>query len=74
MITLFLGVALLAVGVYIAWTYVDTMMSFDDKKEEKEVKETLPVENYEVEKSPIIKPKSKKRPSRRKSQNKPKSE
>jgi hypothetical protein len=71
MITLFLGVALLAVGVYIAWTYVDTMMSFDDKKEEKE---TLPVENYEVEKSPILKPKSKKRPSRRKSQNKQKSE
>lgn len=74
MITLFLGVALLAVGVYIAWTYVDTMMSFDDKKEEKEVKEILPVENYEVEKSPILKPKSKKRPSRRKSQNKQKSE
>jgi hypothetical protein len=71
MITLFLGVALLAVGVYIAWTYVDTMMSFDDKKEEKE---TLPVENYEVEKSPIIKPKSKKRPSRRKPQSKQKSE
>jgi hypothetical protein len=74
MITLFLGVALLAVGVYIAWTYVDTMMSFDDKKEEKEVKETLPVENYEVEKPTVEKSKSKKRPSRRKSQNKQKSE
>jgi uncharacterized membrane protein SpoIIM required for sporulation len=73
MITLFLGVALLAVGVFIAWTYIDTMMSFDDKEDKKEVKETLPIENYEVEKPIVEKLKSKKHPSRRKPQNKQKS-
>ena len=65
-------VVLLVVGTGIAaWLYIDKIMDFDD---EEETKETLPIENYEVEKSPIVKPKSKKRPSRRKSQNKSKSE
>jgi hypothetical protein len=74
MITLLVVVALVAVGIFIAWTYINTMVSFDDKKDKKEVKETLPVENYEVEKPTVEKSKSKKRPSRRKSQNKQKSE
>ena len=62
MITLFLGVALLAVGVYIAWTYVDTMMSCDGKEDKKEEKETLPVENYEVEKQKVHKKQYKRKP------------
>jgi len=73
MITLLVVVALVAVGIFIAWTYINTMVSFDDKKDKKEVKETLPVENYEVEKPTVEKSKLPKRPSRRKSQNKQKS-
>jgi hypothetical protein len=66
-------VALLVVGAGIAaWLYIDKIMNFDEE-EKKEVKETLPVENYEVEKPTVDKSKSSKRSSKRKSQNKQKS-
>ena len=66
-------VALLVVGAGIAaWLYIDKIMNFDEE-EKKEVKETLPVENYEVEKPTVDKSKSSKRSSKRKPQNKQKS-
>ena len=61
----------LAVGIA-AWLFIEKTVDLNDEQT-KEVKETLPVENYEVEKPTVETPKSTKKSSRRKPQNKQKS-
>jgi uncharacterized protein YoxC len=61
----------LAVGIT-AWVFIEKTMDLKDE-EVKEVKETLPVENYEVEKSTVETPKPTKKPSQKKQQFKKKS-
>jgi hypothetical protein len=71
--TALLVMALVVAAGAAAWIFIDKTMDLNDEQT-KEVKETLPVENYEVEKPTVEAPKPTKKPSRRKSQNKPKSE